>query len=82
MSISNLIVFSSFNIIKTCETWLTRPVVPVVGQPREVVQQVGALPPADGPLGDVVRPDVGRHGGGGLAVAVGKRKNDSLLQGK
>ncbi len=57
--------------------------VPVVRQPGEVVQQVGALPPADWPLGDVVRPDVGRHGGGGLAVAVGKRKkHDSLLQGK
>ncbi len=53
--------------------------VPVVGQPGEVVQQVGALPPADGPLGDVVRPDVGRHGGGGLAVAVGKRKNDKFI---
>ena len=37
------------------------------------VQEVG-LPPADGPLGDVVRPDVGSHAGGGLAVAVGKER--------
>ena len=40
------------------------------------------LAPADRPLGDVVRPDVGRHGGGGFAVAEeGGEMVDTVLCG-
>ena len=35
-----------------------------------------SLAPTDRPLGDVVRPDVRRHGGRGFAVAVEEREGD------
>ena len=37
------------------------------------------LAAADRPLGDVVRPDVRRHGGRGLAVTEGRKQNWMIL---